>query len=106
MHVGHTLMLYSDRAACDFINQRLSRVTQVDGDEAHFLYLCVVSRVFMRECAHHTAVTAWEQIKAQVERGQTWFITKVIDKAKKNCLEIQMKFQSSNISILIAFFIS
>lgn len=58
MNVGHTLMPYSDKAACDFINQRLSHVTQVDGDEAHFLYLCVVSCVFVRECAHHTAVTA------------------------------------------------
>lgn len=37
-----TVMPFSDRAACDFINRRLSGVTQVDGgDEAHFVDWCV-----------------------------------------------------------------
>lgn len=43
-------MLYSDRAVCDFINQRLSCVTQVDGDEAQFVYLCVVLCMCERGC--------------------------------------------------------
>lgn len=41
-------MQYSDRAACDFISQRLSCVTQVDGDEAQLVYLRVV--FFVRGC--------------------------------------------------------
>lgn len=36
-----TVMPFSDRAACDFINQRLSGVTQVDGgDEAPLVVWC------------------------------------------------------------------
>lgn len=46
--------------------------------------------MYVREAVYDSAVTVWDQLKAQLERGQKWFITEVKDKAKKNCLEIQM----------------
>lgn len=89
-------MLYSGRAACDFINQRdypvwlRWMVTKL----SLFVYVCFCISVRLCVCVcegvYDSALTVWEQIKAQLERGHTWFITKVNDMAEKNCLEIQM----------------
>lgn len=69
--------------------ERLSCVTQVNGDEARFVCLCVC---FMRVWGRigGACVAAWEKIKAPKEGGQLWFMMKVKDEAKMNCLGIQM----------------